>query len=507
MAVLDRKNAVYIKITAFILLNIVFFFNGFLIFYDKWFWAGSYYSHSPLVVIAFFWLFIRRLKNYTSLPEKTSRYLFGFFIITLSFFVYLIGLWKNISTLITWSMFSFVIGNSVLFFGKNFVIKNIGIFIYLLLAIPVPEVFIDRFTFGLNLFASYSSGLLLSLIYPSTIRSGNILQVNGYDILITPECSGLSNLLSMFSVVWLMALVQRKRIISTIDYLVSIPAAIISNIIRIIVVTVLVVNGYEQLALEDWHYEIGIGVFIVIIILIALYNEFPFKIKNIHFKISFDRLILFFDKNKKIINYYIVILLILSSAGFIISRISTKNSDSEILLKDKIPDSIGNWKSRDESIDDYYYTQLSTNNLLMRAYREKENKNEGDDVYLFIIRSKDNVSAFHRPEVCLRGEGYELITDSQMDLPLKNNKVIPVRRMVFVDKGEGLLVYYWYYINGENTKNTLKYQLSFLFSMNKDSGGNFIRISKPVNLEKIPQDEQKMKQFAYEVIPDILKYL
>ena len=508
MAVIKKEHVVYCKIAAFILLVLAFLSKGLTVFYDKWFWWGSYYSHGPLVVAAFIWLLIKRSKDSNPDLENYSFRFFDIIIVFISIIIYMFGLWKNFSTFVTWGILLFVIGNSVLFFSKNFVIKNIGIFVYLLLAIPVPQIIIDSLTFELQLFASYISGLFISLIYPSTFRDGNILQVNGNYISITYECSGLSNLLGMFSVVWLMALFQSKKNIAITDYLISVPAAIITNILRIVIVTILVVNGYGQFALTDWHSEIGIAVFIFIVILIALFNEFPSKENGFHFKISFTRLISYFYKNNKFINIYIVSLIMLSFITFIITyKNDINNISNEILLKDKIPDSIGRWKSRNEVLGQNYYDLLGTNDLLMRAYWEKGKNSKSDNVYLYIIRSKDNAAAFHRPEACLRGEGYELSTHNEINLDFKNNIIIPIHRMLFVDKDKALLVYYWYYINGKNVKNTIEYQLSFLFNMNKDSSGNFIRISKPVNLNRITQEEKIMKQFANEVIPEILKYL
>ncbi len=183
-------------------------------------------------------------------------------------------------------------------------------------------------------------------------------------------------------------------------------------------------------------------------------------------------------------------MLILVFAGFIIfDKHNITEPVNEILLKDKIPASIGGWKSQDEVLGENYYSVLGTNDLLMRAYREKGGNAKSDTVYLYIIRSNDTLSAFHRPEVCLRGEGYELLTQEELDLYINKKNMIPVKRLLFLDKKQGLLVYYWYYLNGKNLKDGIRYRLSFLLNIN------------------ISKEEEKMKQFANEVIPEILKYL
>ena len=513
MITFNKENVAYLKFAFFILLNLLLCSPGLIIFFEQWFRAGSYYTHGPLVVIAFIWLLLRRLKKFPPALENHSFDSFGFIFIIFSLIIYFFALWKNINTLATWGIYIYVFGNSLLFFGRNFIKKNIGIFVYLLLAVPVPQLVIDRFTFELNLFASYTSELFISLLYPSTVRNGNILHVNGHYIAITHECSGLSNLISMFSVVWLMALFQSKKIIAAIDYLISIPAAIISNILRIIIITIFVVNGYEQFALYDWHYEIGMVVFIFIIVLISIFNAFPVSQKRVGFKNLSTCLSSFVKKNGRIFNIYIIFLIMLIFFSFIFTsfvpadKSNIHPSGNELLLRDKISQSIGTWQSKDEIINEYYYDILGTRDLLMRAYWPKGMSTDKDKVYLYIIRSKDNVSAFHRPEVCLRGEGYELLKHNKIDLLLNNGKTITLHRQLFVVNDKALLVYYGYYLKGIFIKDTIKYKLLFHFNCNENASGNLIRISKPVKVSEVIQGEEKMKQFTNEVIPEILKYL
>ena len=125
--------------------------------------------------------------------------------------------------------------------------------------------------------ASHISEIILSLIYPSTVRFGNILNINGNDIIITSACSGLQNIIGMISLIFFLALFQSKKWINFFDYSIAVPAALLSNILRIITVSIIAVSYDRKFALEDWHEGIGIVIFLFVFILTALSNESPFK--------------------------------------------------------------------------------------------------------------------------------------------------------------------------------------------------------------------------------------
>lgn len=479
---------------------IIFFNTGISFLFMRWFEKGQYYSHGLLIFLLFLFLLRRRLKE-TPDNEITGNRVWGTIVITISFFLYFVGATKQINTFQSLGIYIFIIGNCFLFFGRTFVFKNIGIYIYLFLAIPFPEAIIDRITFDLRLFSSYLSEMVLSFIYPSTIRSGNFLTVNGHSIIITSACSGLRNIFGMFSLIWLLALVQSNRILSLFDYLISIPAAIISNVIRILVVTILIVNGHRQFAVVEWHNEIGLFIFIIIFIIISLFNKFPFRDRTDNPPMSVFKII---KKNPKQLKSYVIIMFVLSVLSFCIPTSSGRDLfRGNELINNKIPKNIGKWDSIDRKLEDYYFKELGTNDLLMRTYRHKGTDKK---IYLFMVHSRNNWNAFHDPEICLKGDGYKLIE--------KNDKILHdnifnalVHRMLFKRKGKRLLVYYWYYVNGEIIKNPLAFHWLFSFGSGRSSGGIMIRLSKVIDPENTDSGEKNLEQFALEAIPVLKKVL
>ncbi len=503
--VLNNSRVSIVKLSFIILVSFFFFSNSSGFFFSRLIDDTSYYSHGPIALIAFIWILRKRFRQNRGITEADNKKsdIYGLSIIFFSVLVYLAGIWSFINTFQSIAIYFFILGNIVLFLGSSFVLKNPGVFIYLFLAFPIPKEIIDLLTFDLRLFASYISENILSLIYPSIVRSGNILNINGNNIIITPACSGLQNILGMILLTFFLALCQSKKGVKVFDYIIAVPAALISNILRIVIVCILAVSYDWKFALEDWHEEIGIIIFLLIFIIISLINESPFKKTA-----ALNKSIFPFPKYKnKFINAYMfVLLLFLLVSLFIPNEFNASNNIDNTLLNDRIPNVINGWQSEDIQFEDNYFTILGTKDILMRSYCKKAGGNENETVYLFMTRSKMNRRFAHSPKDCLEGEGYNLFSEDIIDISI-NKEIISCNRMLFTLDKKGLLVYYWYNSNQKNYRNILNLFLSFLFIENRKSGGSMIRLSCVVNLDNPESGDKALQHFAGEAGPEILKEL
>ncbi len=505
LQVRNNRRFDLIKISLLIAVTLIFFSSGGGFLFSRLIDDTSYYGHGPFVILAFIWTFRKRFRESSEaeFSEIKKSNLSGFIIIYFSLLVYLIGLWGFINTFQSTALYLFVLGNCVLFFGRDFVRKNPGIFVYLLLAIPLPKPVIDLLTFDLRLLASFAAESILSVIYPSTARLGNILNINGDNIVITPACSGLQNLIVMISMIYFLALSQSKRSVRIFDYIIAVPAALLSNILRIIIVCILAVSYDREFALVDWHDEIGIVIFLPVFIIIAAVNESPFKKTS-----ASERTVLSAMMNKAgYINTYLIIMSLLLLISFLIpEKFNPDKKIDNILLNESIPKIINGWHSRDYQFENNYYDILGTRDIMMRSY-EKTSKGPGNEiVYVFITRSKQNRKFAHTPEPCLEGEGYHLLYKNDIDLPVDNKK-IPCNRMLFRRDLNGLLVYYWFNSDKKNYRNVVSLYFSFLFMENRRSGGSMIRLSAVVNPDNPDAGDKALLNFASEALPEILKGL
>lgn len=479
--------------------SVLFFFGSLRELLLRWFASGSYYSQGPFVFAIFLWILKKRYGTFNR--DTGDSPVAGFSLLSIALAAEVFGRYAAIVTSQFSAIYLFILGCSFLFLGKYFVNRNKGLFVYLLLAIPLPAFLLDHATFYLKLAAAGISGFFLSLMYPATSLHGTTLNINNYVIEITPACSGMQNIFGMASLLWCLALFQKRNLIAAVDYLIAIPAALLSNILRIIIVTILTVHGYGKYALGAFHEVIGTIVFIIIFVLITLINDVP------NFKTGGDEKTADgTPSSEKKKNYMVplIIIMALMAAGSL--AIQLKSSGSKEVKYPLLINSIGTeapgWKSRDEKLGEIYFSMLKTDDVLMREYYKADDTSGKKSVYLYFIHARGDRTPFlHRPELCLKNEGYNLLSQSVLALPSGRT----VTRMLFIYGEKGLLVYYWYRYNGKDLGGYMDLQYAMLTDFGNNRDCSMIRLSRIVDPRDVERGEVLLREFAEKGTPLIFK--
>jgi EpsI family protein len=116
-----------------------------------------------------------------------------------------------------------------------------------------------------------------------------------------------------------------------------------------------------------------------------------------------------------------------------------------------VPETLGVWQRvEDMHFDPRVEEILGTRDIMGRTYRGPE----GRLLRMVVVHAVNNRSAFHPPEYCLRGSGYELASKRTAACPLQGYPRFAVNEMLFTDAREGertsgesrrkLLVWNWY---------------------------------------------------------------
>ena len=475
----------------------VFFYKAIIELVFRWFENGSYYNQGPLVVVLFFWVLVKRFQSWKG--YSGSNYIAGIFFITLSITAEIFGSYASILTFRFFAVYLFITGCSLLFLDKKFVYHNWMLFLYLLLAIPLPSFLLDYITLELKLSSASISGFILSAFYPSTSLYGSTLYVDNFFIEVTPACSGMENIFGMISLVWFFALFQKQKLIMWLDVILAIPAAITANILRITLVSIITVNGFGDFAFGIFHKVIGLVIFLIIFIMIIMFNEWP------RFNAAGDdkktEVPIYYDNNKKMVTLTFIMLIL--AAISISAQFYSLNGEGEIapLLKNSLKTETSDWISRDEKLEESYYNMLGTDDIMMREYYKKNNYFSDRSVYLYFVHARGNRTPFlHRPELCLQGEGYNLYDKKDIELQKTG---ITVTRMLFVRGREGLLVYYWYICNGKELNSFLKLQWKMFTDIEKNLDCSMIRISRVVDPANVEEGEILLREFAESGIHEI----
>jgi exosortase len=118
--------------------------------------------------------------------------------------------------------------------------------VLLLIMVPLPHTFVDRLVFQLQIWASQFAAALLDLLHYTVLRDGNILELVGEKVEVTPDCSGINLLvgLTFFTLVYSHFLVTHRwsRIILQASV---IPIAIGFNAARIVLICMISQFSHE----------------------------------------------------------------------------------------------------------------------------------------------------------------------------------------------------------------------------------------------------------------------
>lgn len=251
-----------IKFASCIVLLLIAYIPTILWMTDRWFAKESYYGHGLLIPIVS--LVIAWQKRGILKKIKPAGTMAGLWIIMACLLVHIICATLKVYFV---SGFSFVVaiyGLVLFFFGKKMTNALIFPILFLLTMIPLPLVVVGNLTVKMKLFAAQASTFILNHIGFSCVRDGSIIKMPSSYIAVEAPCSGLRSLISLLTLGLLFSYVIKVSFIKkTMLFLSSIPIALASNILRIILLAVVNDLYGERIAMGFFHDFTGFLVFAV----------------------------------------------------------------------------------------------------------------------------------------------------------------------------------------------------------------------------------------------------
>jgi exosortase len=227
---------------------------------NRWFAAESYYSHGffiPLVSIFIIWQRRDALKNITISGSSA-----GLWIVAASLFVHIICAALKIYFVSGFSLVFAIYGMVLFLFGKNMVKQIIFPLFFLFLMIPLPLVVIGNLTVKLKLMAASLSTFVLNRIGFPCVLDGSVIVMPTSRLEVADPCSGLRSIISLLTLGLIFSYaVKTSYLKKSIIFLSSLPIAIMSNIVRIVVVTAVNDLYGEKIAMGVFHDFMGLFVF------------------------------------------------------------------------------------------------------------------------------------------------------------------------------------------------------------------------------------------------------
>ncbi len=201
--------------------------------WDRWFAAGSYYSHGILIPFVTIFLIWQKKEKLSSLDRKES--LWGIPLVVAGLIMHVMGILLRFYFVSGFSMLFILIGLILCLYGSAIFKSILFPLTFLIFMVPVPEVVITNISFEMKIFAAKIATTFLNNSGIPAIRDGSVIRMRHAQVVVDDVCSGLRSLISLMALgsivaYWMKASLQRKYVL----FLTTIPIAIVTNVCRII---------------------------------------------------------------------------------------------------------------------------------------------------------------------------------------------------------------------------------------------------------------------------------
>jgi len=236
-------------------------------------WHQEAYAHGPLILMAVLAIIVAQRAELSRLMP-TGRPLAGSMVLLIGLVVLWLGVMRSFPSWMAASHIPVFAGIVMMLWGKRGVRTLWFPLVYLIFLIPLPEIFIEVLTWQMKEWIALTSvGLLDALGYP-VARSGMIILVGQYQMLIANACSGLHSMLSLSALGLLYAyFAARHDRIRAILLLVSVvPIALVANFLRTLVLLLVTFHAGDEVG-RYWHELMGAIIFVVALAILLVLDR------------------------------------------------------------------------------------------------------------------------------------------------------------------------------------------------------------------------------------------
>lgn len=232
-------------------------------------WATDSQGHGPIILAVGLWLLYQKGKVLLTLPREPMPWL-AMPLLLLGVLSYALGRSQTVWTLEIGSQILMLVALLLFFFGPRAVRLAWFPLFFLLFMIPWPSEWVDAVTQPLkSAVSAVASSLLYQFGYPVG-RSGVILTVGPYQLLVADACAGLNSLFTLEALGLLyMNLMQYTSAARNVALaLLIVPISFAANVVRVIILVLVTYHFGDEAGQGFVHGFAGMVLFIVALIFI-----------------------------------------------------------------------------------------------------------------------------------------------------------------------------------------------------------------------------------------------
>lgn len=243
-------------------------------------WQDEVHAHGPIILAVVAWLVWRQRAAFVGAPTRSST-LAGSAALALGLALYIIGRSQRVVLFEVGSHIPVFAGTVLLILGWRALARLWFPLVFLSFLVPLPGFVIESITGPLkNIVSQVVESVLYSLGYPIA-RTGVILSIGQYQLLVADACSGLNSIYSLAALGLLYLHLAASGNVARAAFLLAsiIPIAVAANIVRVLTLVLITFHLGDEMGQSFLHGFAGMTLFATALLLLlgfdALLRRMP----------------------------------------------------------------------------------------------------------------------------------------------------------------------------------------------------------------------------------------
>lgn len=237
-------------------------------------WATDEQGHGPIILVVTAWLLYTRRHELAALPSNPVPWL-GWPLLIAALVLYSFGRSQDIIMFAIGSQIVLLVALLLLFHGQRGLRLLWFPLFFLLFMVPLPEALVASVTAPLkSAVSAVASSLLYQIGYPVG-RSGVIMTVGPYQLLVADACAGLNSMFTLeaLGMLYMNLMKYTNPTRNVILALLLVPTAFAANIVRVMILVLVTYHFGDEAGQGFVHGFAGMVLFMVALALMLVLDK------------------------------------------------------------------------------------------------------------------------------------------------------------------------------------------------------------------------------------------
>lgn len=258
---------------ALVLLGLVVMYWPVFTLLSKTVWASDEQGHGPIILAVTAWLiWVRRSKIAEAMSADAPAGASAWMLFVAGLCLYFVGRVQNIVLFQMFSLIPMLAAAVAVVFGWGAVRVCAFPLFFIVFAVPLPGPVVDTLTAPLKQAVSWvAEQILWRTGYPVS-RSGVILMVGQYQLLVADACAGLNSMFTLeaLGLLYMNIVGHTNKLRNILLAILIIPMSFIANVVRVMILVLVTYHFGDEAGQGAVHGAAGMILFVVALILMFL---------------------------------------------------------------------------------------------------------------------------------------------------------------------------------------------------------------------------------------------